>query len=57
MSRITQMGVTAAVPAQYVDPLTPDELREQVRYLGAQQQPALRHYVGGIQPSGPLAIQ
>lgn len=50
------MGVTTAVPARFVDPLTDAELREEVRDLGEQMQPALRHYVGGIQPEGPLAV-
>lgn len=56
MSRVTQMGLTVAVPAQYVQGLSPDDLRTEVRELGEQMQPALRHYVGGIDPAGPFAV-
>lgn len=56
MTRITQMGLTVAVPAKYVDGLTPQDLRRELQDLGEQAQPALRHYVGGIDPAGPLAV-
>lgn len=56
MTHITQMGVTVAVPAKYVDGLSPADLQVEVQALGEQAQPALRHYVGGTIPQGPVAV-
>lgn len=56
MTRVTQMGVTIAVPAKYIDGRDPAELATDVRDLADQAQPALRHYVGGTTPQGPLAV-
>lgn len=51
------MGLTVAIPASYVTDLTPADRQAMFHDLAEQALPALRVYVGGAPPQGPVSIK
>lgn len=56
MTRVTQMGLTVAVPARDM-PDTRAAARAYLQDLAEQQTEAVRIAAGGVQPDGPIAVK
>lgn len=55
MTRVTQMGLTVAIPARDM-PQEREAARAYLQDLSEQMQAALKVAAGGVEPCGPLAV-